>query len=110
MTTRTSSITLFAIVVLAGIHCSAQNHWPQFRGANSSGLGTAKAAVAFGRAQGVRVTAAEGEEQSSAHCQGTGRGGFGYGTRGEANVVERPRVQSPGRDVDLHAVDWPRIT
>src|SRR5881394_798795 len=63
--TRAFSITLFAIVVLAGINCSAQNEWPQFRGPNSSGLGVGKAPVGFGPDQNVRWKTAVGAGLSS---------------------------------------------
>ena len=56
--TRTSWITLLAVVVLSKFAVVAQESgkvwWPQFRGPNSSGLGGGKPPVEFGPEKNVR--------------------------------------------------------
>ena len=67
--TRTSWITLLAIVVLSNFAVAAQESgkvwWPQFRGPNSSGLGGGKPPVDFGLDKNVRWKTAVGPGLSS---------------------------------------------
>jgi len=67
--TRTSWITLLAVVVLSKFAVVAQESgkvwWPQFRGPNSSGLGGGKPPVEFGPDKNVRWKTAVGPGLSS---------------------------------------------
>lgn len=67
--TRTSWISLLAIVVLSSFTVSAQQggkvSWPQFRGPNSSGLGGGNPPVYFGPDKNVRWKTAVGPGLSS---------------------------------------------
>src|SRR5262245_17650534 len=67
--TRTSSIALLATVILSSFTGAAETlgeaSWPQFRGANSSGLGEGKPPVNFGPDQNVVWKSAVGPGLSS---------------------------------------------
>src|ERR1043166_6023157 len=65
----TAWITLLAIVVLSNFARAAENGgelwWPQFRGPNSSGVGTGKPPVHFGPEKNVQWKTAVGAGLSS---------------------------------------------